>query len=53
MKQPLGFVAWGSLLNWYAIFTNLYMVSSNILGFGLKNLVLFNSLIWLAMRQII
>jgi len=36
----------GSLLDWYVVFANPYMASSNLLGLGLKNLaMLFNSLV--------
>jgi len=46
MEQPLSFVAQGSLLDWYVVFANSYMVSSSLIGLGLKNLaMLFNSLV--------
>jgi len=32
MEQPPGFVAQGSLLDWYVVFANLYMVSNSLPG---------------------
>ena len=44
----------GSLLDWYVVFSNPYMASSGLLGPCLKNLAMFfNSLIWIAVKQII
>jgi len=43
MKQPPGFVAQGSLLVWYVISANLYMVSNT--GPDLKSLVLLKNLV--------
>jgi len=46
MEQPPGFVAQGSLLDWYVVSTNPYMLSSSLPGLGLENLVkFFNNLV--------
>jgi len=39
MEQPPGFVTQGSLMDWYVVFANIYMVSNSLLGPGLESLV--------------
>jgi len=45
MEQPPILLLRGSLLDWYVISTNLYMISNSLLGPSLESLVVLKNLV--------